>query len=931
MAMTISNKILSNIVTYMKYAKFVPHKKRRESWFEIVTRNKEMHKVKYPMLAQEIEDTYQFVYDRKILPSMRSMQFAGKPVLINPARIYNCFSSDTAFVTSDGVKSFQEFSDGDEISVLTHLGNWKPAVVKNYGKDSLNEITFRRGRSVKKIKATSNHRWILHDWSETTSLKIGDKLCKAPSLKHFDYDSASPFERLYWCYGYVFGDGTNVKNSNGETAYSMVRLCGNDKNKFLYRFEEMGFKTSTSLSLSGDVMAYTGKYTKKYPDPSVDSIELIHAFVDGYCCADAYKNSEYDSSTNSSKYKSIYISDLYHQEVAEKLFEMVGQYVINKKPITNLSSNLGSNVKRNPNSKSYSLSSNIGNYINTSWVVTDIKYDVEKSDVWCLEVEDDKSFILSGGLVTGNCAFMPADSWEAFPETMFLLLTGCGVGFSVQKHHVKKLPEIKKPGKAKRYLVGDSIEGWADAVKVLVKAYMFGEFLPRFDFSDIRPKGSLLITSGGKAPGPQPLMDCLHDLKKILDSVPVGEKLKPIQVHDMQCFIADAVLSGGIRRAALISLFSYDDDDMLASKFNHWWELNPQRARANNSVVMLRHKVKKEDFFELWKKIENSNSGEPGILFSNDKEYGVNPCCEISLRANQFCNLVEVNAGDIEDEADFSSRVKAATFLATLQAGFTDFHYLREIWKETTEKEALIGVGITGIGSGKLDDVNLKNAAKIVTDENKRVAKIIGINTAARSTTIKPSGTSSIVLGTASGVHAYHAPYYIRRVRVGKNEAIYKFLAKKHPELVEDDYFKPHIQAIISVPQESPKGAKYRDESPLTLLERAKRFNIDWVRCGHVKGANTNNVSVTVSIKKDEWDKVGEWMWENKDFYNGISVLDYDGGSYVQAPFEEITKEKYDEMMKVLKDVDLTKIVEEEDNTDLQGEAACAGDACAVI
>ena len=531
-----------------------------------------------------------------------------------------------------------------------------------------------------------------------------------------------------------------------------------------------------------------------------------------------------------------------------------------------------------------------------------------------------------------NCAYMPVDSWEAFHESMFLLLGGTGVGYSVQKHHIKKLPEIKRVGKPKRYLVGDSIEGWADAVKILIKSYMFGDFLPKYDFSDIRQKGALLITSGGKAPGPQPLIDCLHNLKKILDTVSVGEKLEPIQAHDMMCFIADAVLAGGIRRAALISLFSYDDDFMLASKFNSWWELNPQRARANNSVVLLRHKIKKNDFLELWKKIELSKAGEPGVYLSNDKDWGTNPCAEISLRPNQFCNLTEINAGNIESQEDLNERAKVASFIGTLQAGYTEFHYLRDVWQETTEKEALIGIGITGIGSGKIDTLNLQESAKIVIGENKRVAKIIGINSAARTTTIKPSGTSSLVLGTSSGIHAWHGKYYIRRIRVGKTEAIYKYLSKKHPELVEDDYFKPHIQAIISIPQSAPLEAKFRDESPMELLARAKKFNMEWVKSGHIKGSNTHNVSVTVSVKDNEWENVGNWMWDNRETFNGISVLPFDGGTYVQAPFEEITKAKYEEMSKILKEVDLTKVVEDEDNTDLQGEQACAGGtSCEII
>ena len=530
-----------------------------------------------------------------------------------------------------------------------------------------------------------------------------------------------------------------------------------------------------------------------------------------------------------------------------------------------------------------------------------------------------------------NCAFLPIDSPDSFSETMFLLLGGTGVGFSVQTFHIRKLPSIKTPGKPKRFLIADSIEGWADSVKALLSAYFEGAYLPKFDFSDIRPKGALLITSGGKAPGAQPLIDCLHNLKKVLDSISKDSKLSPLNAHDMMCFIADAVLAGGIRRAALISLFNLDDDFMLASKYNSWWELNPQRARANNSVVLLRHKIKKADFTELWKKIELSKSGEPGIYFSNDKEWGTNPCCEIALRPYQFCNLTEINAGDIENQEDLNERARVAAFIGTLQAGYTDFHYLREIWKETTEKDALIGVGMTGIANKKVLSLSLREASNIVIKENERVANLIDINKAARTCTVKPSGTSSLVVGSSSGIHAWHDRYYIRRIRVGKNEAIYKYLLKKHPELVEDDYFKPHIQAVISIPQEAPAEAIFRDETALDLLNRAKKFAIEWVRNGHIKGSNTHNVSVTASIKNDEWENVGEWMWDNKEYYNGISVLPFDDHSYVQAPFESITKAKYEEMMEVLKEVDLIKVIEDDDNTDLQGEQACAGGSCEII
>jgi ribonucleoside-diphosphate reductase alpha chain len=409
-----------------------------------------------------------------------------------------------------------------------------------------------------------------------------------------------------------------------------------------------------------------------------------------------------------------------------------------------------------------------------------------------------------------------------------------------------------------------------------------------------------------------------------------GDQLRPIEVHDIVCHIADAVLAGGIRRAALISLFSADDEEMISCKYGNWYELNPQRGRANNSAVLLRHKVSEEFFFDLWEKIRLSNSGEPGIYFSNDKDYGTNPCCEIALRPYQFCNLCEVNASTVESQEDLENRIKAATLIGTLQAGYTNFHYLRSIWQKTTEREALLGVSLTGIASNKIQNLDVKAAAAAAKEKNKEISKIIGIKAAARITTIKPAGTTSLALGCSSGIHAWHNDYYIRRIRVGKNESIYKYLADNHPELVEDEYFRPHDTAVISVPQKAPEGATLRSESSLELLERIKWFSKNWIKPGHARGQNTHNISATVSIKDDEWETVGKWMWENRKYYNGISCLPYDGGSYVQQPFEDCTKETYEKMMGHLKGVDLTEIIESEDNTDLKGELACAGGACEI-
>ena len=532
-----------------------------------------------------------------------------------------------------------------------------------------------------------------------------------------------------------------------------------------------------------------------------------------------------------------------------------------------------------------------------------------------------------------NCAYMPIDSLLSFSEAMFLLLGGTGVGYSVQRHHVEQLPEIIQPNpeRKRRYLISDSIEGWADSIRILLECYTgTRSSSPIFDYSDIRPKGTLLKTSGGKAPGFQPLRECLVKIEGILQNKTNGSKLESIEAHDIMCYLADAVLAGGIRRAAMISLFSADDSKMISCKSGNWWENNPQRGRANNSAVILRHRVTREFFMGLWERIQHSGSGEPAVYFSNDKDWGTNPCCEIALRPYQFCNLTEVNASDVEDQADLEARVKAAAFLGTLQAGYTDFHYLREIWRKNTEKDSLLGVSMTGIASNVVEGLDLEMASFAAKQENKRIAKIIEVKPAARITCVKPAGTTSLVLGTSSGIHAWHDNYYMRRIRVGKNEAIYSYLLNNHPELVEDEYFNPEEQAVISIPQKSPEDAITRHESVFDLLERVKNFSIRWVRTGHIDGLNSHNVSATISVKEDEWDDVGDWLWMNRHYYNGLSVLPYDGGTYKQAPFETIDEETYNEMMLTLTKIDLTKIKEEQDDTNLTGELACAGGACEI-
>jgi len=554
-----------------------------------------------------------------------------------------------------------------------------------------------------------------------------------------------------------------------------------------------------------------------------------------------------------------------------------------------------------------------------------------------------------------NCCYLPIDSIHSFSETMFLLLGGTGVGYSVQTHHVEQLSEIKRPTKSRNYLIEDSIMGWADAVKVLMKAYLSGGTMPKFDFRAIREKGARLVTAGGKAPGPEPLKLCLTHVQAILDRKHDGEKLTSLECHDIMCHIANSVLAGGIRRSAMICLFDHTDESMITSKYGNWWETNEQRGRANNSAVLLHGEVSKEEFFALWKRVEASGSGEPGLYWSNNKDWGTNPCVEIALRPYQFCNLCEINVSEVIDQEDLNARVAAAAFFGTLQAGFFNFHYLRPIWAKTTQKDALLGIGMTGIGSGEILKYDLAIAAEVAKAVNQMISAKIGTNEAARITCIKPSGTTSLVLGTASGIHAWHNDYYLRTMRFNKNEDIAQYLMANHPELVEDDVLRPTDTICVRIPVKAPEGSILRTETAIDTLERVKHFSTNWIGTGHVNGENTHNVSATISIDStrkyiavnmndgegtkynptengymDEWEAVGDWMWQNRKFYNGLSVLPYWGGSYVQAPFEDITEEEYNEKILTLKEIDLTKIKEADDNVEFSQSVACAGGTCSL-
>lgn len=535
-----------------------------------------------------------------------------------------------------------------------------------------------------------------------------------------------------------------------------------------------------------------------------------------------------------------------------------------------------------------------------------------------------------------NCSVIGIDKISAFSDLFYLLLCGCGVGFSVRDNFIKKLPALaKRSGKKITFTPEDSIEGWADCTRALMTAYFETGDDIEFDLSTIRPKGALIKSSMCSAPGPEPLRKTLENLKQMLEKKVEADdkKLTSLDCYDICCYLSEAVLAGGVRRSSMICLFDKDDELMLHAKEGEWWKENPQRALSNNSVQFDRDDTTREDFDRIFTQCEKSGCGEPGVVWSNANDWLVNPCCEISMPSNGFCNLTSVNLGSVESQADFDERAYYASVLGTLQAAYTDFKYIDPKWKETTEDMALIGVSLTGIASHPdLTQLDFKQAAESVKKANHKIAKAIGIKTSDRLTTVKPDGTGSLVLGTSSGIHPWHAKHYIRRLRVNKMEPLYGYMIENFPDLVGDEELNPTKNGVISLVIKAPDGAvTRRNETAIEFLERVKYIFENWVVPGHVRGENYNNVSCTCNVKNHEWDEVREWMWANRNKYTGISLLPYSDANYLQAPFEDTNEEVYKEFAENVPDLHLERIQEEKNFVNFGQEAACSAGGCELI
>ncbi len=571
-----------------------------------------------------------------------------------------------------------------------------------------------------------------------------------------------------------------------------------------------------------------------------------------------------------------------------------------------------------------------------------------------------------------NCSFSPVDRLEFFREYFFLLLAGTGCGFSVQRHHVDRLPVLPLRGEemelpVQHFSIEDTIEGWADALHFLVRSHV-EHFKAEFNFSKIRPRGAQLVTAGGKAPGHLPLKSALMDVEAVLTGAS-GRKLRSIEVYDICMFTARAVLSGGIRRSATICLFSPDDEEMMSAKTGNWFEKNPQRSASNNSAVLARGESDDTLFRRLF--AAQKEFGEPGFYFADHPDYGCNPCCEIGLHPViggelddeaevaklralgytgsvehgvrlsgwQMCNLSTINGAALQTVDDFLVACIHASVIGTLQAAYTDIPYLGPISRYLNERDALLGVSICGFMDNPEILFNpevLERGARLCRAANRLVSSVIGIRPAARVTCVKPEGTASLLLGAASGIHPHHARHYFRRVQANRKDPVYRHFKALNAHMTEPSVYRPDTDDVITFPVEAPSHAILRDEvSAVEFLHFVQLVQQHWVLNGETPHSRSpglhHNVSNTCTVKVEEWSAVADFIWQHREHFTGVALLGHDGDKrYAQAPREEVTTQDDFAKWNRLKysPVNYTELVENSDETKLKETVACAGGAC---
>lgn len=937
--------LLSEFVFTRTYSRWLQDLGRRERWDETVDRYVDFIATERSVPRHIVREIREGIQAMDVLPSMRALWSAGDAARRDNTCMYNCLGVETEFITSQGVRAFSDYTDGDRVTVLTHSGAWKPAVVRSYGKQQLYSIRIARGRSSYAVRATQDHQWVLKDGRRTRDLSVGNHLHSPPRLVgSWKYEDSNPTERTYWALGYVYGDGTLVKDGEGEYRYSMVRLCGEDKGRFLGRFQELGYSTSSPPTFGGDAIAYTGYYLKTLPSIEDDGFENVVAFVRGYLDADGMKNRNGDWP---SPFTGIQASGEEPIDFIRRVFPAVGAYITREQDLTGQETNYGIR----PKTSRFGLVLGFGDSKNSTFSIQDITESTAET-VWCLEVEDDHSFVLPNGIVTGNCAHVPLDSLRSFSELLYILMMGTGIGYSVENQFVDKLPPVAPlSSEVARHIIPDSTDGWADAFYFGLCHWFQGQQVD-FDYRRIRAAGATLKTKGGRASGPDPLRRLFEFAEGTILGA-AGRKLRSIEAHDIACMVGEIVMAGGVRRAALISISDLDDLEMRHAKDWSRGEFPTLRYMANNSAYYA-GRPDEDTFWREWKSLAQSGSGERGFSIDSwsrraDRPQGEirpNPCGEVGLRISraidgitgeggggQFCNLSSAVMRPEDTLESFSEKVRIASWIGAVQSTFTHFPYLRPAWKKVCDQDRLLGVDITGQCDNPGLSTNpeaMRHFNQVAVETAAEAAAYLGVNMPVAVCTGKPSGNTSQLVDCSSGFHKRQAPQYIRRVRIAASDPLFKLVRDAGLTVHKDNQFTtwPDEKCptwVVDFPVKAPDGSMDRDaESAVDQLERYLMVVNSWLsNRGH-------NQSATIYVKEDEWQEVGQWVWDHFDEITGLSFLPYDGGKYKLAPYEEITPEEYERLLQAMPEVDFSLLsrYEREDRGEGAQELACSGGSC---
>lgn len=934
---------LQQYIHLSRYARWLDKENRRETWDETVKRYTDFFAARFPDLypADRINESIRTL---RTMPSMRALMTAGPALDKDEMAGFNPVSAGTKVLTREyGLVPIEQL-EGRCATVLNKDGRWAEATFRGYGVQPTKRVRFRRNSNTElHVDCTANHRWVLTtgEVKSTATLVVGDTIPHAAAPKPtLDEDYL-----LGVRHGIVYGDGTAIRSVKRAKGFA-IRLCG-DSAELLEYFE--GYQRSYPPSFGGDPVVYmfdafaaTHDLKSLPADDESESYKL--GFIRGLLAADGSVSSDSQVTLCGSK------------DVVDWLKsngEQLG-FIIQRVTTLPSTTNFGERTRDTFSvhlhrdglvPEDFLCSWKRANFrpLTSTYKVVGIE-DNTPCPVYCAEVPDTNTFVLEGGIVTGNCSYVAIDHVRAFDEILYILMCGTGVGFSVERQFINNLPTVSEDFHQSDTLitVRDSKIGWASAFRELI-AMLYNGQIPKWDVSKVRPAGAKLKTFGGRASGPKPLVD-LFKFSVDLFKKAAGRKLTSVECHDLVCKIADIVVVGGVRRSALISLSNLSDDRMRVAKSGKWWENEPQRALANNSAAYT-ERPDMEIFLKEWQSLIESKSGERGIFnrvaakkkaaeFGRrdpNHEFGTNPCGEIILRPSGLCNLTEVviRAGDTLE--DLMDKVEVATIMGTFQSTLTNYRYVRNVWKRNAEEERLLGVSMTGIMDHEVLSKPSEQAAQWLTQlrehavkTNAEWAKKLGINASAAITTVKPSGTVSQLVDSASGIHPRYSQYYVRTVRADKKDPLAQFMrAEGFP--VEDCVMKPDTTDVFSFPVRGPEHAVFRnDMSAIQQLEHYLMFRRFW--CEH-------NPSITVYVRDHEWLAVGDWVYNHFDDIGGVSFLPHTDHVYQQAPYTECSKAEYEELVAKMPTVAWSKLqeFEKEDSTTSTKELACTAGVCEIV